>query len=99
MNVGGSNNDLPRQGLLYLPVYEVSGDHLAGLRARAGDEVLRRHIGTLWNALEDTRIYGGTAMTCRFHEIPQSCQLHRICTHSWKRARECGGFEEREARK
>jgi hypothetical protein len=32
---------------------------------------------------------------CRFHESYQGCQLHRICTHSWRRARACGEFEER----
>jgi hypothetical protein len=26
----------------------------------------------------------------------QRCTVHGICTHSWKRARECGGFEERQ---
>jgi hypothetical protein len=32
---------------------------------------------------------------CRFRETFQRCQMHGLCTHSWKRARGCGGFEER----
>jgi len=32
---------------------------------------------------------------CRFRETFQRCTISGTCTHSWKRARECGKFEER----
>jgi len=32
---------------------------------------------------------------CKHRAAPQLCDLHRICTYSWRRARECGKFEER----
>jgi hypothetical protein len=32
---------------------------------------------------------------CRFRQTFQRCRLTGICTHSWKRALDCGSFEER----